>query len=73
MKRNTSELLRLARAAVRLADALAVPERERTKSTGYHRLHAEEELREAAIAYRKILADHDVRRIGYGERTLVPR
>lgn len=64
MATNTPALLRLARAAIRLADQLDA------NSDDEAFLEADEELREAALGYRKILADHDVRRIGYGERTL---
>lgn len=62
---NDLPLRRLVRAAVRMADVLAVPESARTLSDSYLHtfMQCDEELREAAIAYANGLPDHDRERL----------
>ena len=58
-------LRRLVRAAVRFADVIETPESAYTLSDGYSRafMHADEELREATIAYARGLSDGDRKRL----------
>ncbi len=67
MTRHTPALLRLARAAIRMADEIRLAPHLRDDNRF---MACDEELREAAIGYREILDPHDVSRIGYGKRTV---
>lgn len=66
MTRPDPILRRLVVAAVRLADVIEVPESAATTTDEYNRrfMAADEELREASLAYARGLGESDRRRLG---------